>query len=40
MANIPRHPYRTRANSKKMEVWGEIQENMNDDIDQLKNQVG
>jgi len=32
----PRHPYRTRANSKNMEDWETPQENMKVDISQLK----
>jgi len=37
--NIPRHPYRTRANGKKMEKFHEAQESMKADVDQLKNQM-
>ena len=37
--NILRHHYRTRANSKRMDNWGEMQESMKADIDKLKNQM-
>jgi len=36
----PRHPYRTRANSKNMEDWETAQETIKADISQLKDQVG
>jgi len=36
----PRHPYRTRANSKNMEDWETAQETIKADINQLKDQVG
>ena len=36
----PRHPYRTRANSKTMEDWETAQETIKVDINQLKDQVG
>jgi len=35
--NILRHHYRTRANSKRMDNWGEMQKSIKADIDQLKN---
>jgi len=36
----PRHPYRTRANSKNMEDWETAQETIKAYINQLKDQVG
>ena len=36
----PRHPYKTRANSKNMEDWETAQETIKADINQLKDQVG
>ncbi|XP_017428581.2 uncharacterized protein LOC108336620 [Vigna angularis] len=40
MANFPRHPYRTRANSRIMESWEESQESIKAEVSQLKDQVG
>jgi len=40
MTNFPRHPYRTRVNSKKMEDWREVEESMNNEFNPLKDQFG
>jgi len=40
MAKLPQHPYRTRANYKRMEDWGEAQESIKSEICQLKDQIG
>jgi len=39
MPNFSRHPYRTRANSKIMQEWGESQEHIKIHITQMKDQI-
>ena len=39
MAKFPRHPYRTRANSKTMEDWENAHEEVKEEISQVKGEI-